>query len=477
LNRQVQQPVICGEESMRRYFVSGGLVWLAGLCLLAGTWSRADETPAAKVEASPADAVAKAKAAERYELLKLFADTLDQVERNYVEEIDRRELMEGAIRGMLSKLDPYSNYIPPAEIEKFKSSVENEFGGVGITVSLESGKLAVVSPVLNSPAYRAGLRGGDRIVEIEGKPTDGITLDDSVKKLKGKIGTSAKVTIEHALGGSRETVELARELIRVDSVLGDRRNLDDTWNFFLDEEQKLGYIRLSTFSRHTTEDMQTALRGLTQNGLRGLILDLRFNPGGLLTSAIEVADLLVAEGRIVSTAGRNAPERVWEAHQDGTFEGFPIVVLINRTSASASEIVAACLQDHGRAAIMGERSWGKGSVQNIVELEDGRSALKLTTAGYVRPSGKNIHRRPGALPDADWGVRPDAGLEVLLTADETDAYLADRRQRDAIVARSKEPAATVTAKPKYDKQLAAAVEHLLKQLKAPNSPVETADAK
>jgi carboxyl-terminal processing protease len=168
---------------------------------------------------------------------------------------------------------------------------------------------------------------------------------------------------------------------------------------------------------------------------------------------------------------------VWDARQDGTFEGFPIVALINRTSASASEIVAACLQDHGRAAIVGERSWGKGSVQNIVELEDGRSALKLTTAGYVRPSGKNIHRRPGALPDADWGVRPDVGLEVLLTSEETDEYLTDRRRRDAIVARPKEPAAEPSEKPKYDKQLAAAVEHLLKQLKAASGPVETADAK
>jgi len=463
---------------MRQRIVSGVLGWLVASVLWMSSWAVADEVPAAKPEAPPADAAAKAKESERYELLKLLADTLDQVERNYVEEIDRRELMEGAIRGMLSKLDPYSSYIPPAEIEKLKSSVENEFGGVGITVSLETGKLAVISPVLNSPAYRAGLRGGDRIVEIEGRSTDGIALDAAVKQMKGKIGTSVMVTFEHALGGSRETVELSRELIRVDSVLGDRRNPDDTWNFFLDEEQKLGYIRLSTFSRHTAEDLQSALRGLTQSGLRGLILDLRFNPGGLLTSAIEVADLLVADGRIVSTAGRNAPQRVWDARQDGTFEGFPIVVLINRTSASASEIVAACLQDHGRAAIVGERSWGKGSVQNIVELEDGRSALKLTTAGYVRPSGKNIHRRPGALPDADWGVRPDAGLEVLLTSEETDTYLADRRQRDTIVARPKEPAAPLTEKPKYDKQLAAAVEHLVKQLKTPpNTSVETADAK
>jgi carboxyl-terminal processing protease len=440
-------------------------VWLALLGLAisqAPLW--ADETETAKAQADAAAKAAAKKAAEDYELLKLFADTLDQVERNYVEEVDRRELMEAAIRGMLSKLDPYSNYIPPQELDRFKSSVENEYGGVGITVSLETGKLAVVSPVLGSPAYRAGLRGGDRIVEIAGQPTDGITMDQAVQRMKGKIGTPVKVAFEPAAGGERRAVEITRELIKADSVLGDRRKPDDTWNYLLDEEKKIGYVRITTFGRHTADDLRAALIELTQAGMAGLIVDLRFNGGGILTTGIEVADLLVADGRIVSTAGRNAPQRIWDAKQEGTFGGFPIVVIVNRTSASASEIVAACLQDHQLAKVVGERTWGKGSVQNIVELDSGKSALKLTTAGYVRPSGKNIHRLEGAKDEDDWGVRPDAGLEVALTADEREAYLVDRRKRDAIVAPPKDSEATPPPERKFDKQLQAAYDELGRQL-------------
>lgn len=468
---------------MTRFWRAVG-IWTAllGLCL-APPLSRADDVDAAK--AAAAETAAQAKTAENYELLKLFADTLDQVERNYVEEVDRRELMEAAIRGMLSKLDPYSNYIPPQELDRFKSSVENEYGGVGIVVSLETGKLAIVSPIYGSPAYRAGIRGGDRVLEIDGQTTDGITMDEAIRRMKGKIGTTVKVAIERAAGGERQDLEIARELVRADSVLGDRRRPDDQWNFFLGEEKKIGYVRITTFGRHTADDLRSALIELTQGGMQGLVLDLRFNGGGLLTSGIEVADLLVGSGRIVSTAGRNAPQRIWDAKQEGTFEGFPIVAIVNRTTASASEIVAACLQDHQRAAIVGERTWGKGSVQNIVELEAGRSALKLTTAGYLRPSGKNIHRQEGSQESDDWGVRPNPGLEVALTADEREAYVADRRQRDAILAQPQEGAAAPAAA-KYDKQLQAALDELAKQMaaaKAPAAPspasplTETADAK
>ncbi len=456
--------------------------WVAiGICAAifvrpGGAW--ADESDTAKAAAA-SEAAAKTKEAENYELLKLFADTLDQVERNYVEEVDRRELMEAAIRGMLSKLDPYSNYIPPQELDRFKSSVENEFGGVGITVSLETGKLAIVSPIYGSPAYRAGIRGGDRILEIDGRSTDGITMDEAIRRMKGKIGTSVKVAVEHAAGGPREDVELTRELIRADSVLGDRRKPDDKWDFFLDRDQKIGYVRITTFGRHTADDLRSALLELNQGGMQGLVLDLRFNGGGLLTSGIEVADLLVADGRIVSTAGRNAPQRIWDAKEEGTFQGFPIVAIVNRTTASASEIVAACLQDHQRATIVGERTWGKGSVQNIVELDSGRSALKLTTAGYVRPSGKNIHRREGAPESDEWGVQPDPGQESSLTPEEREAYLLDRRRRDAILAQPKEGEPAASQPQSFDKQLQAALDALTKQLAAakPTAPQETADAK
>lgn len=433
------------------------------------------DEPTAESKAGDAQPTVEATKSD-LELLQLFADTLDQVERNYVQPIDRRELMEAAIRGMLTKLDPHSSYIPPTELDRFKSSVENEFGGIGVTVTLESGQLTVVSPILGSPAYKAGIRAGDALTEIEGQSTAGWTIDEAVRRVKGKAGTTVKITLKHSADGKVETLDVPRELVRVDSVLGDRRQADDTWNYFLDEEKKIGYVRITNFSRHTTDELRTAVGELVRSGMTGLIVDLRFNPGGLLTTAIEVSDLFVADGRIVSTAGRSGPQRVWDAEKAGTFEGFPMAVLVNRTSASASEILAACLQDHQRATIIGERTWGKGSVQNVIELEAGKSALKLTTAGYVRPSGKNIHRREGAAEADEWGVTPDTGFELKLTADENDAYLSERRKRDAIVAHpadSPPPA----AERKYDKQLQMAVDHLLQKIAASKPPLETADAK
>jgi carboxyl-terminal processing protease len=272
-------------------------------------------------------------------------------------------------------------------------------------------------------------------------------VDDAVKKLKGEVGTSVTFTVEHALTGEAETFTIKREQIHVDTILGDRRKADDSWDFFLDQDKRIGYIRLTAFSRDTASELRKALQQLESKQLRGLILDLRFNPGGLLTSAIEVADLFVADGRIVSTKGRNTDERVWDAVKPGTFEGFPMVVLVNRYSASASEIVAACLQDHKRAVVIGERTWGKGSVQNVIELESGKSALKLTTASYARPNGHNIHRFPDAKESDEWGVKPDDGLEVRLRGDELGALIQSRRTRDAVEARVK-PAGNKTAKAK-----------------------------
>jgi carboxyl-terminal processing protease len=369
---------------------------------------------------------------EERELLRLFVDTLDQVERNYVKDISRRELYEAAIRGLVSKLDQHSNYIPPDEIESFKGTVENEFGGVGIQVSRESGRLLVISPLVGTPAYRAGIQAGDWITAIDGAATRDITLDEAVKRMKGPIGTSVRVTVLHARDGRSETLTLRREVVRVETVLGDRRKPDDSWNFFLDESRKIGYIRITAFGRHTTNETRSAVKSLVEQGVRGLIIDLRFNPGGLLSSAVEISDLFVAEGRIVSTAGRNVAEQVIYAKKPGTYEGFPMAVLVNRFSASASEIVSACLQDHGRAIVVGERTWGKGSVQNIIELEGGRSALKLTTAGYQRPNGRNINRFEGATEDDEWGVSPNEGYAIRLPDEELRQLIETRRERDIL---------------------------------------------
>ncbi len=227
--------------------------------------------------------------------------------------------------------------------------------------------------------------------------------------------------------------------------MGDRRKGDDAWDFMLDHDKHIGYIRISAFSRDTAQDVKKALVELQKEGMKGLIVDLRFNPGGLLNSAIEVSDLFISDGRIVSTKGRNTAERTWNAEKEGTFDGFPMVVLVNHYSASASEILSACLQDHKRAVVIGERTWGKGSVQNVIELEGGKSALKLTTASYIRPSGKNIHRFPDSKEGDEWGVMPDAGFELSLNARQTERLVRDRRQRDILLSKHDEPAATEQA--------------------------------
>lgn len=368
---------------------------------------------------------------EYYELYKALADTIDQVERNYVKPIDRRELMEAAIQGIITKLDPYSSYIGPDEFTGFRNSVENQFGGIGIQITVDDGALKVASPLVGTPAYRAGIQAGDRIVKIEGESTENFSIDDAVRKLKGPIGSSVTLTVRHALTGKTETFTLKRETIHLDTVMGDHRREDDAWDFMLDADKGIGYIRVTAFGNQTAGQIKKALEQLKSQKMRGLILDLRFNPGGLLTSAVEVCDLFISKGRIVSTQGRNTPERTWDAVEPGTYSGFPMAVLVNRYSASASEIVAACLQDHGRAVVIGERTWGKGSVQNVIELERGKTALKLTTSSYKRPNGENIHRFPNAKESDQWGVKPDKGMEVALSTNDMLALIAQRAEREA----------------------------------------------
>lgn len=453
---------------IRRFLFASIVFAFAAVAFLSVDRATAEDSPSnavAKTDAEKKAAQSK-ESEEYYELLRLFADTLDQVERNYVKDVSRRELMEAAIRGMISKLDQYSNYIPPEEIERFRGSVESEFGGVGIQVSIQNGYPTVISPIYGSPAYKAGMLAGDQIVKIGGESTKDITINEAVRLMKGKVGTKVKVTVKH-LNDKEEEFELERAVVRVATVLGDHRKSDDSWDYMLDPTKKIGYIRISGFSRHTTEELRAAMKSLVKDGLKGLILDLRFNPGGLLSSAIEVSDMFLDEGRIVSTEGRSIPKRVWDAHKKGTYSDFPIAVLVNKYSASASEIVSACLQDHKRAVVIGQRTWGKGSVQNIIDLEDGKSALKLTTAGYFRPSGKNIHRFKGATDKDEWGVQPNKGYEVVLDEGETSKLLHARQQHDIV----KERPMGETVEKVEDPQLAKALDYLSTELaKQPPKP-------
>ena len=445
--------------------------WMAVLTLvLAGLVRRAgaDDRPPEPVDSAgpTASELQYQKSEAELKLLMLFADTFEQIRRNYVKEVTDRELMEAAIQGMLSKLDQYSNFIPPERLQRFKSGVENEFGGIGIIVSTRKGRLEIISPLVGTPAYRAGMLPGDHILEIGGQTTEGMTIDGAITLMKGEIGSSIDVKIRHAGDKTPVVLNLKREIIRVPTVFGHRRNADDSWDYFCDRRRKIGYVRMTGFGRHSVAELRSAIRRLRKQEMRGLILDLRFNPGGLLSAAIQVCDMFVSQGVIVSTQGRNTPKRVWRARKSDTHAGFPMVVLVNHYSASASEIVSACLQDHNRATVVGERSWGKGSVQNIIELENGLSALKLTTAGYRRPSGKNIHRFEGASEQDEWGVKPNDGFEVKFSGAENRALTAFRQQLDVV----KRPTAAATASDPLDfddRQLNKALEFLASQLPAP----------
>jgi carboxyl-terminal processing protease len=386
-----------------------------GCLVMLSTPGRATDTQPPATPVPTQTAPTREQLAEERELIRLLADTLEQVRANYVDtQVSERELVEAAIHGMMSKLDPYSDYIAPTELDQFRKGVEREFVGIGIQVAERDGQIQIVSPLFGTPAWRAGLRAGDRILTIGDTSTRGFSIDDAIKLMSGEPGTEVTVSVLHRADTQTQTVTLKRELIQQPTVLGYRRNTEGVWDYFCDADNKIGYIRMAAFSRVTADDLARALRDLQTQGMQGLVLDLRFNPGGMLNQAIEVSDLFLHEGRIVSVVGRVNNPPPWDARDEGTLipRGFPLAVLVNRFSASAAEIVSACLQDHKVAVIVGERTWGKGSVQNIIDLDHGKSALKLTTAGYQRPSGKNIHRGPHATESDEWGVTPDEGYAI-----------------------------------------------------------------
>ncbi|MFI5457716.1 MAG: S41 family peptidase [Isosphaerales bacterium] len=369
---------------------------------------------------------------EMLELYGLFVDAVEKVETNYVRPVTRRELLETALEGMLQKLDQHSTYINTSELRQFKRQIEGRFGGIGIQVEVDQdlGHLRVIAPMVGTPAYEGGILAGDVIMEIDGQSAEGMTPDKAVEVLTGRPGTDVKLNVLHEGSEDPETITITRAIIDIPSVLGDRRKPDDRWELMIDQDKKIGYIRVTAFNEHTADELKKALDQLKDEGVKGLIVDLRDDPGGLLSSAVDISDMFLAKGEIVSTKGRNILPRKYEAHADGPFEDLPMVVLINQYSASASEILAAALQDHKRAAIVGQRSYGKGSVQNIIDLDGGNSVLKLTVASYYRPSGENIHRFPNAKPSDKWGVSPDKGLEVKLAPSEFMRWFVARQERD-----------------------------------------------
>jgi carboxyl-terminal processing protease len=330
-----------------------------------------------------------AQAGAPYEEISLFTDVLSIVSQSYVEEVDMKDLVYGGVKGMMSVLDPHSSFMSPDEYKEMQVETKGEFGGIGIEVSLRGGALTIVTPIEDTPAFRAGLEAGDRIVKIDDKETVDIGIIDAVKLLRGIAGTTVKLEVKRSELEERLTFVLERENIKIRSVKA--RTLEPGY----------ALIRLTQFQELTEQDLKLALRKIHRengNGLKGLILDLRNNPGGLLDQAVKVSDLFLERGLIVYTEGRTGESRMkFTAHQTGTEADYPIVVLINAGSASAAEIVAGALQDHHRAILLGIRSFGKGSVQTVMPLAD-NSGLRLTTARYFTPSGRSI-QAAGIEPD------------------------------------------------------------------------------
>ncbi|MEX0824775.1 MAG: S41 family peptidase [Pirellulaceae bacterium] len=350
----------------------------------------------------------------------VVGQAVDLVNRYYVDPVDDRKLLEDAMSGMLQSLDRHTQYIPPDAYERFESFLQQEFAGIGILVEQPdpTEPVRVITPLFGSPALRAGLLPGDEIVKVDGVDVTEMSLNDVSERLRGPVNEEVLVGLRRGKN-QQLTISVRRGQIALESVVGDHRDPDSGWVYSVRENPRIGYIRITSFGEKTASEVRDVLREL-DNDFEGLVLDLRGNAGGLLNAAVSICDLFLDDGVIVTTQGRGGKLLSESKASKGTLVDLdkPVAILIDGESASASEIVAACLQDHQRAAIVGARSFGKGTVQNVLMMEYGRSALKLTTARYYRPSGLDIHRGPEDDEEDPWGVLPDPGLEVELSEEE-----------------------------------------------------------
>lgn len=389
-----------------------------------------------------------------YEVFSPLVDVRAEIRKRYIEPVDDKALVRGAIEGMLQDLDPFSMYLSPDEYPRFKQQTTGHFGGIGIDLGRKDGLLAVLSPMENSPAFKAGILADDQILEIDGQPARHLSMAQASQKLMGAPGTQVTLKVFHTLTDQPETITITRAEIELPSVFGWQRGRDGQWNYWIDPDQRIAYIRISAFRDNTPAEFNQALQTVVEGGMQGLILDLRFNPGGSLQSAVAVADRFLQEGVIVSIRGRGRPEESYNASKENSLMGFPIAVLVNRDTASGAEIVSGALRDHGRATVIGERTYGKGSVQEVIELGDSNSAIKLTTALYYLPNGECIHRTAAAQKAGRWGVEPN--IVIPLTDAEMRQVLESRNAVDRVIGATTMPA-TAPARPLMDRQLAKAM--------------------
>ena len=357
------------QQPQRKSWVVGPMIALALLCgvVIGKGWERTGH------------------AGETYEELKTFSEVLNQIQKHYVDETKPKDLIQGAIRGMLSTLDPHSAYMSPEMYKEMQVETKGEFGGVGIQIGVKDSRLAVIAPIEGTPAHRAGIKAGDFIVKVNDDTTKDLTLMDAVQKMRGPKGSKVNLTIQRDGTPDPLVFTLIRDTIKIESVKSK-------------VIENLGYVRLTQFQEATSRDLSKAIRQFREQKVQGAILDMRNNPGGLLTAAVDVSEQFLPSGKlIVYTKSREGKKDEWFAKSKDQLEDLPIIILVNEGSASASEIVAGALQDWGRAVVVGTTSFGKGSVQTILPLGDG-SGLRLTTAKYYTPKGRSI-QSTGITPD------------------------------------------------------------------------------
>ena len=397
---------------------------------------------------------------------------LAEIEAGSLEPVPNEQLFDAAMDAMVDVLrehgDEHSQFITREDADPFREEMRQQFGGIGVRIRFtgEPPQLVVVGPPdPGTPAARAEIRAGDRILSIDRQPTDEMSMSDVLHAMRGPPGEPIRLSIQHADADATETLTLTREVILVPSILGDRRGADGSWEFRLRSDPRIALVRLTIFANRTVRELEQTLTQLTEAGVEAVVLDLRDDAGGALDTAVDICDMLLPAGlpivEIRSRGGRLHDR--YETTGDGRFQHLPLAVLVNDRSASASEIVAACLQDHDRAVIVGQRTFGKGTVQKLIPTESGDSLLKLTSASYWRPSGGNIHRAPGAAESDDWGVAPNAGFDVPFTDDEYEAFRKDRSNRDLIA--DGLPDDVPPADQEFaDRQLEMAVEYMQREL-------------
>ncbi len=375
------------------------------------------------------------------EQLRTFSDVFARIKRNYVEDVSDEDLLEHAIRGMLSGLDPHSSYLNTEQFQELRIGTSGEFGGLGIEVGMEDGFVKVVSPIDDTPAARAGMQPGDLIIRLDDKPVKGMALNDAVKMMRGKPGSDIILTVVREGEDKPLKITITRAVIQVTSVKN--RILEDGY----------GYVRVSHFQTKTPTDMIKAIESMqTESELKGLVLDLRNNPGGVLSAAVGISDAFLNDGLIVYTDGREEDSRLrYSASRGDVIEGAPLVILVNGGSASASEIVAGAMQDHGRGVVMGSKTFGKGSVQTIQNLPNG-GAVKLTTARYYTPSGRSIQAQ-GIDPDIVTGnlrvaKREESGIEPI-TESSLSGHLSNPEDGEALKTAEQKPADDSLAEDDY----------------------------